>query len=227
MQKLMALGCALCLVLSVVLGGFAPMGRVLLSWGFPSLAQSLFDDPDWRGVAAFRAGLGSDAVNSFKGPDTAFNRGNAHVLAGEYAAALEAFDIATLHDTQDHEAEANFDLVASFYAGTKLNADVPIKWSEDKQGDTVAADVGKGNARAAGSGDGVNNKGALVGLPEIESSGLRVVRKVFDDKYMVANTRWLATLEDVPGAFLNERIKHEHKRRVKAGEAQPSGDPQW
>lgn len=223
----MAIVCVLSIVLSIALGGLAPFGRLALGWGMPLVAISFFDDPEWQGVAAYRAGRASEAVLSFKGPSAAFNRGNAHVLAGEFAAALEAYDVATLLNDKDIEAKANFDLVASFYAGSRINADAPIKWSEDKEGATVAADVAKGSARAAGTGDGVTNSGALLGLPELKSEGLRRVRKVFDDKYMVANSRWLATLDDVPGSYLKERIKHERKRRLKAGEAMPKGEPPW
>ncbi len=85
----------------------------------------------------------------------------------------------------------------------------------------MKASIAKGSARAAGTGDGATNSGALLGLPELQSNGAREVRKVFDDKFMVANRRWLQTLSDVPGEYLAARIQHERKRRVKLGLAQP------
>ena len=60
------------------------------------------------------------------------------------------------------------------------------------------------------------------GLPELESRGITGVRGVFDDRFMVADDRWLAQLEDVPGAYLDERIRFEAKRRADAGLTPPA-----
>ncbi|QHQ37458.1 hypothetical protein GO499_15685 [Algicella marina] len=213
-----------------MLGGTAPFGRLALSLGLPGLAAHAFDDPAWQGVAQYRAGYFAQADESFRtgGMATAFNRGNAAAMEGRYAAALEAYDIALLANPADEEAQANFDLVRAFYAGTAVSAEAPVKWFEDKEGDeVVAADVAQGTARAAGGGDGITNAAPLLGLPELQSTGEARVRKVFDDKFVVANERWLATLEDVPGTYLAERIKHEYKRRKAAGIGQPEAEEPW
>lgn len=207
-------------------GGTAAFGRLAMALGVPGIAAKLFDDPGWRGAAAYRTGQFDAASEAFAEAGSTFNLGNAHVQAGRYAAALEAYDRA-MFVAQDPEAEANFNLVRTFYAGTEIDPDAIVKWFEDREGETVSALVGQGNARAAGSGDGVTNTGSLVGLPDLVSTGIRQARKVFDDKFMVASPRWLATLDDVPGEYLAERISHERKRRAKAGIGQPDGDPPW
>lgn len=219
-----------CLILALLVGsGPAPFGRLLLSAGLPGAAVPFLTDPGWRGAALYRAGRMEEAAEEFRAADALFNLGNAEVHTGRYAAALEAYDIARL--AGDTRAGANFDLVAAFYAGLALDPDVPIAWfanKDDDTGEVVAAPVARGSARAAGEGDESTNTGALLGLPELRTlaSGERV-RKVFDDKFMVANRRWLATLSDVPGEYLAERIKHERKRREKLGLAQPEPeDPQ-
>ncbi len=223
------------LVLAIVLigaaafaGGAAPFGRLALALGLPSLAASVFDDPAWRGVAAYRAARFDAAVEAFReaGPAMAYNLGNALARTEDYAAALEAYDVAMARQ-EDPEAQANFDLVRAFYLGTEIEAGSIVKWSAKKEGPSVQADVGQGSGRAAGSGDGVTNQGALIGLPELKSVGLLPIRKVFDDKHVVASPRWLATLEDVPGAYLRARILHEHKRRRKAGLQQPEAETPW
>ena len=115
---------------------------------------------------------------------------------------------------------------AENYAGLALDPETPIKWSADKDDDgpeMLAPEAG-GSARAAGSGAETTNAGALVGLPELASRGRLGVRKVFDDKFMVANDRWLATLSDVPGDYLAARISHEFKRRRDLGLLPP--DPE-
>lgn len=214
----------LCLLIALAAGGTAPMGRVLLGLGLPGIATGFFSDPAWRGVALYRAGDAEGAAEAFAQAGAQLNLGNAHVRAGRYAAALEAYDIARLGG--DERAAANFDLVAAFYAGLALDPEAPITWFTQKDGDgpAVEAAVAQGNARAAGTGSDTTNSGALPGLPELASHGDGRVRKVFDDKFIVANRRWLQTLEDVPGAYLAARIRHESKRRKTLGLTPP--DPE-
>jgi Ca-activated chloride channel family protein len=198
------------------------MGRVVMALGMPGRAATLFDDPAWRGVALYRLGDFESASEEFRRSGQRLNLGNSEVQAERYAAALEAYDIARL--AGDPRAEANFDLVAAYYAGLALDPDVPIAWftERDGVGEAVQSFVAQGSARAAGEGDESTNFGALLGLPELQShSDETAVRKVFDDKFMVANRRWLETLSDVPGEFLAARIAHEQKRRAKLGLTQP------
>ncbi len=210
------------LVGSALIGGSAPLGRVVMALGLPSLAAPLFRDPAWKGAAHYRAGAFEPAAAEFRKARAWLNLGNAEAHAGRYAAALEAFDAARMEG--DPDADANFDLVAVFYAGLALDPESVAVWfseREDDDGATVESSIAQGNARAAGTGDATTNTGALLGFPELESHGRIGVRKQFDDKFVVANTRWLATLPDVPGQYLAARIRHEHKRRVKLGLSQP------
>ena len=213
-----------CLLSAFLLGGSAPFGRVLLGLGMPGLAAEVFRDPEWRGAARYRDGSYDASVRDFTKARAYLNLGNAHVHAGNYAAALEAYDIARLDG--DPHAAANFDLVAAYYAGLPLDPEVPIAWFAEKDGvgPEVEAPTGEGSGRAAGTGSGTTNSGALLGLPELRGLGSAGVRKVFDDKFIVANSRWLQTLQDVPGTYLAARIKHEHKRRAKLGLAPPEAE---
>lgn len=224
MRAAWLLGLAMtCLALAFALGGTGPGARVLIGLGLPGLAAPLADDPGWRGTALYRAGDHDGAARAFQQAGMMLNLGNAHVQAGRYAAALEAYDMARLQG--EKRAAANFDLVAAFYAGLALDPDTPIAWFTEKDGGggaVVKSSIAQGSARAASTGDGATNTGALLGLPELQSDGARRVRKVFDDKFMVANRRWLQTLSDVPGDYLAARIRHERKRRIRLGLAQPA-----
>lgn len=230
---LLAASGALCLALSAALGGGgAPFGRLALALGLPRVAHMLFDDPDWRGVADYRAGNYAAAAKAFARARDDFNLGNARARQRDYAAALEAYDVA--RSRGDDLAVSNFDLIAAYYAGLALDPDAPIAWFTEKDGSedpAVPSFVAQGNARAAGEGDETTNSGALLGLPELKTtSGMKEqirVRRVFDDRFMVANDRWLATLEDVPGEYLAARITEERKRRKALGLAPPDPeDPQ-
>ncbi|TNJ47430.1 tetratricopeptide repeat protein [Phaeobacter sp. B1627] len=212
--------CAIFLLgLSVLLDGLSPLGRIALALGRPTLAVGLFSDPAWRGVAQYRAGHMDAAIDSFAESAQTYNLGNAYVQKGQYAAALESYDRA-IADWIPH-AQENFDAVAAFYAGLQVDPDA-LALFEKRQGDTsTEAETGRGNARAAGTGDAVTNTNTMLGLAEMESHGNQGVRRVFDDLFMRADDRWLAQLPDVPGSYLKARILAEHKRRKKLGLSPP------
>ena len=221
----------LALGLSVLMGGTAPLGRLALALGQPQIAKPLFTTPDWQGIAAYRAGDPLAAEVAFRATSgrQSYNLGNAFVQVGKYAAALEAYDAALAQNPDDAAAAANFDLVKAYYAGTKIDLDAVVGWSHGPRAEAppVAAETARGSARATGEGDEVTNTGSQIGLPALASRGTRGVRKVFDDKFIEASPRWLATLSDVPGAYLQARISAERKRRKAAGELQPEADSRW
>ncbi len=71
-------------------------------------AAKLFEDPMWKGTAAYRAGKYIDAADAFARVPTAaglFNMGNALVKGREYAQAVQAYEQA-LVDDPDHQAAA-------------------------------------------------------------------------------------------------------------------------
>lgn len=223
-MRALAILCAACAALALLTGGgTAPFGRVLMAGGLPGLAAPLFTDPGWRGAALYRAGQMEAAEDGFRDARAFLNLGNALVRQGSYAAALEAYDIAI--SAGDPDAQANFDLVASFYAGLAIDPEALALFAKREEGAQAEGFVARGNARAAGTGDEVTNTNTMMGLAQLESSGEQQrVRQVFDDKFMVANDRWLEQLSDVPGEYLKARISHERKRRAKAGLAPP--DPE-
>ncbi len=221
-MKVLALIAALTLGLSFAFGGSAPLGRVLLALNLPGLAASLFEDAAWRGVALYRAGDFDGAAAAFKEAKSEYNLGNAQAHLGDYAAALEAYDVALIQGNPD--AAANFDVVAAFYAGLGIDPEALGLLPERKEGPQMNSHIAEGNARAAGSGDEVTNANTMLGLAELDSRGRLGVRRIFDDKFMVADERWLTQLADVPGEFLKARISQEHKRRVKAGLSPPKAE---
>ncbi|MEX0367232.1 MAG: hypothetical protein AB3N22_14245 [Ruegeria sp.] len=207
------------LVLAAALGGTAPYGRVLLALGLPGLAAQVFEDAEWQGVALYRAGDFDGAVRAFDVARAQYNLGNAEAHRGRYAAALEAYDLAIAQGHAD--ARANFDVVASYYAGLGIDPEALGLFPERKEGPKVESFVARGDARAAGTGSEVTNSNTMLGLAQLDSHGRLGVRRIFDDTFMVADERWLQQLSDVPGEFMAARIAQEHKRRVKLGLAPP------
>lgn len=223
-MKGLALLAGAALVLAVALGGGASFGRLALAAGLPGLAVPFFADPRWQGVALFRAGRADEAAAAFGEARDVYNLGTAEAHAGRYAAALEAFDIGI--GQGDPGAQANFDVVAAFYAGLGIDPEALALFPDRKEGPSAESFIARGDARAAGSGSEVTNGNTMLGLAELDSRGRLGVRRIFDDAFMVADERWLKQLDDVPGRFMEARIREEHKRRVKLGLSPPkSEDP--
>jgi len=156
-----------------------------------------------------------------------FNLGNALASSGQFAASLEAYDRVLARFPEHAGAKVNFDYIVKIYAALQVDPDAIVEWSIRDEGPEAEGGIARGTTRAAGTGDETTNSGSIIGLSELESRGRLGVRKVFDDTFVAASPRWLKTLDDVPGAFLAERIKHERKRREKAGIGQPDGVPPW
>jgi len=72
-------------------------GQRLFTQGrFPE-ASERFEDPEWRGVAYFRAGdfeKAAGVLGRVRSPEAAYNRGNALVLLGRYDEAIESYELA-------------------------------------------------------------------------------------------------------------------------------------
>ncbi len=222
---LLLLGVA-ALALALLLGGAEPFGRILLAAGLPGPAATFLDDPAWRGVALHESGDAEAAARAFRQAGDPYNAGVAEARAGNYAAALEEWDLARA--AGDARSGANFDLLVTYYAGVGLDPGAPVSWHDpNREGPTTAAPVGRGEGRASATGTESTNEGSAMDLPELRSRGPLNVRRVFDDRFVAASDRWLATLPDVPGAYLAQRIAFEHKRRAKAGLSPPEPeDPQ-
>jgi len=210
------------LLLAIALGGAAPFGRLAFAWRAPSLAAQFFSEPGWRGAAQFRAGDYDEAAKSFAEARDFYNLGTSETYAGNYAAALEAFDIGI--GRGDPGSQANFDVVVAFYAGLGIDPEALALFSKRGEGAEADSHIARGDARAAGSGSEVTNANTMLGLAELDSRGKLGVRRIFDDAYMVADERWLAHLQDVPGAFMAARILEEHKRRVRLGISPPKAE---
>ncbi|WP_299081658.1 hypothetical protein [uncultured Ruegeria sp.] len=205
--------------LAYALGGAAPFGRVALALGFNTFSARVFQDPDWRGVALYRAQGFDAAALAFKEAGDLYNLGNAEVFGGRIAAGLEAYDQAI--QSGDPDAQANFDVVAAYFAGLQIDPAALGLFPERKEGPKADSFIARGDARAAGTGSDVTNSNTMLGLAELDSRGRLGVRRIFDDKFMVADERWLNQLSDVPGEFMAARIAQEHKRREKLGLTPP------
>ena len=85
----------------------------------PERAARLFEDPEWRAAAHYRAGDYTSSATSLAGldtPDAHYNRGTALARAGEIEAAIEAYDRALELDPEHEDARFNRDLLEELLA---------------------------------------------------------------------------------------------------------------
>jgi Ca-activated chloride channel family protein len=85
-----------------------------LQQGDPSVAAALFENPEWRAVARYRAGDFAGTARQLANSDDAlnlYNLGNAMALQGELDAAIDAYTQVLERAPDDDDAQYNLDLV--------------------------------------------------------------------------------------------------------------------
>lgn len=132
--------------------------QAALEAGDADTAERLSRDPARQGTAAYRRDDFEAAARHFAAGDDArahYNRGTALARAGQYEAALDAFDTALQKDPDLREAAANRDAVKAWLEQQADSADQP----SSPQGEGGESQSGDGQS----SGDGDPSEGAQDG----------------------------------------------------------------
>lgn len=85
-----------------------------LELGNPGEAADLFEDPDWRAIARYRAGDYKGSAAGFAEQDDVrnlYNLGNALAMQGEFESAIDAYEEVLELDPANEDAEYNRDLL--------------------------------------------------------------------------------------------------------------------
>jgi Ca-activated chloride channel family protein len=86
----------------------------LLEEGSPADAAALFENPNWRAVASYRAGDYTGSAAGFAGLDdidSLYNLGNSMARLGEFETAIDAYEEVLELDPDNEDAAYNLDLV--------------------------------------------------------------------------------------------------------------------
>ncbi len=83
----------------------------------PKKAATLFEKPEWKGIAEYWAGDYEQAEQTFSKSDSSeghYNRGNALAKLGKYSEAMASYQAALTKQPDHEDAQHNFDLLKKF-----------------------------------------------------------------------------------------------------------------
>ncbi|NIA26876.1 MAG: VWA domain-containing protein [Desulfobulbaceae bacterium] len=112
----------------------------MLEQGEAAEAVELFEDPDWRAVARYRAENYAESAAAFAesgDPQSLYNLGNALARQGELESAIDAYEQVLEIDGDDADAEYNRDLLAQLLEQQEQEQQ---QESSDEQGDGEQSD---------------------------------------------------------------------------------------
>ncbi|MDX9687559.1 VWA domain-containing protein [Halopseudomonas formosensis] len=133
----------------------------------PAAAAQRFRDPEWRAWALYQAGEHAAAAEEWAtlshiqpdNPEYLFNRGTALAMAGDYSAALEAYEHALTLDPTHQGARHNRDALEDFLEKLREQQE------QQQQGDADEAADGDQSAGQNGGQDSGTGNGTTQGGP--------------------------------------------------------------
>ena len=128
--------------------------EILFQEGAEKDAAQLFENPEWKGTAAYRTGDYEKAIEEFsrnERPLSNFNRGNSLAFAGRLEDALAAYEKVLTENPQHEDAQFNHDLIEKILQeqqqkqqnkkGDKGKENEQQKNKQDQQQDPSKADA--------------------------------------------------------------------------------------
>lgn len=117
----------------------------------PERAAQLFESPEWRGAAQYRAGQFEESAASLSSVDSAeghYNRGNALAKAGQLPAAISEYDRALELVPEHEDARYNRDLLKQYLQDHPEQQ--PEQQNQGEQGDSQQSQSQSGDQQEGG-----------------------------------------------------------------------------
>jgi Ca-activated chloride channel family protein len=159
-------------------------------------AANRFADPMWRATALFRQGEFDEAASLFAGydtPEAVFNQGNALVMQGKYAVAVERYERALQLQPGWEDAAVNLEVALA-------RAEALKKEGGDMTGGKMGAD------------EIVFDKGKSP-----PSAGEEQVEGATDSSDAELRSIWLRQVQTKPADFLRVKFAHQYATRKPEG----------
>ena len=122
------------------------LGQQAMQADDPDKAATLFDSPEWRAAANYRAGNFKQAAETLKeivDVDAYYNRGNALAKQGDLPAALESYEDALKLDPDNEDARFNRNLVEELLKQkSQSQSDQQRQNGQDQSGEEQQQDEG-------------------------------------------------------------------------------------
>ena len=203
-----------------------------------SLAAALFDTSDWRGAASYRAQDYESAIAAFSASDTPdghYNRGNALALAGNYAEAIAAYDIAISLEPEHSDAISNKAIIEQLLEEQESeqgeNQEGENQENQSEQNSQNESEEQNENSEnqdqesQEGNEDQQQNEQQNEAPEEQESSESNSEQNTpsqssneeFEEQQ--ALEQWLRRIEDAPGELLRRKFRYQYRQRQLNGTA--------
>ena len=198
----------------------------------PARAAALAVDPELSGEAWYRAGEFANAQQAWAGLESAdshYNRGNALAQAGEYEAALAAYDAALDLQPGMPDAEHNRAIVEQLLEEQQRQQQEQ-QGDQGEQGDTQDGESSQeqqdgdsgedaGSQQGEESADAEQTEGEQEGQPqdgegkEQDGQPQQDYAEAWSEEDAQAMEQWLRRIPDDPGGLLRRKFRNQHQRR--------------
>jgi len=118
-------------------------------------AAELFENPEWRSAAQYRAGQFEESAASLANVDSTlghYNRGNALARAGQLQAAIASYDRALELDPNHEDARYNRDLLQQYLEDNPQEQPPQDQGQQGQQGDSDQSQSQSGEQQEGGEG---------------------------------------------------------------------------
>ena len=212
-------------------------GRAAMRYGQPEKAVTLFDDPQWRAAARYRAGDYAMALNEFQQDASLtghYNQGNALARLGEYEQAIASYD-AVLSSDPDHEDAAFNKALLERLLEEQQQAQEQQDEDQQNQANNENSDQQQdqqdqqdqqqdqsdqqNESDESEQQEQESEQQAQQEQQEGEQQQAEVEEdQATRDEKQEALEQWLRRVPDDPGGLLKRKFTHETKQRLRRGE---------
>lgn len=197
----LSLLCILCLPMAVQAYHFKDL------WSRP--------DPQWQGVADYRAQNYSAAASAFAQQDTEtanYNRGNALAKAGDYQQALAAYEKALQQNPQDADAKYNRDLVKKLVQKQQQDQPPPSRSKQSNQNKNQDQNKSQQNKDQSADQKNQAKQNQPSQITKTTADPVKAAEQQAQAQQQQATGQWLQSIPDDPGGLLKQKFLRDHER---------------
>jgi len=187
-------------------------------------AAALFQSPEWRGTAAYRAGDFAGAVQAFSldpgtNPDNHYNLGNAYAMTQNFEAAISAYDIAIALDPEHADAIHNREIVAALLEqqqneqNEESSDDMTSPQDQSEEQDQQQQDEQQEGEEQEEQEQTEQQQNSDEEQQEEQEPGEQPNQSNAETESQESLEQWLRRIDDDPGELMQRKFQFEYRRR--------------